>query len=329
MLDRIEQTKTGKYIAFLTFLLFFLLAGCSEQVHQEESKYTEYANPDVLATPEELQTLMASGEDVLLLDVRAAGNYRRGHIRDAHNIFRSSYLTRSGNGRYGGMNISREQAGALLGELGASPNTLIIAYDDLIGIDSVRLWWLMDMYGHRNFKVLDGGVQNWEEHKFPLTRETPPPRPQTNYVFTESEDYSHLATFDDILAARNDSSVVVVDVRGRGEYSGAFKLGGGFARGTIPWAIWVPHTTSVNSGNLADKTFKTVSEIREAYESQGVTPDKTVILFCHSSIRATVPTLALSQLAGYPNVKIFDDAWMGWSYMHTQDPETYPVILGE
>lgn len=284
-------------------------------------------NPEILISPLEVNEIMASEGNVLLLDVRSNGNYRRGHIKGAYNVFRSSYLTSNGN--YGGMNISREKAAEMLGELGATSQTLIIAYDDLMGIDAARLWWLLDMYGHHNFKMIDGGYQNWEEFELPLTREAPPPRSKTNYSFPQNADFSRLASFSEVLSAKNNSSIMVLDVRSRGEYSGALKLGGARTRGAIPWAQWFPHSSFMNSGNIADKSILPADELRELLEANNITSDKTIILYCHSSIRATVPTLVLTELLGYPKVKIFDDGWMGWSYMNSLYPETYPVKLGD
>ena len=47
------------------------------------------------------------------------------------------------------------------------------------------------------------------------------------------------------------------------------------------------------------------------FESKGITKDKTVIVYCETSVRAGVIYLALKGL-GYSNVKVYDGAYLEW-----------------
>jgi thiosulfate/3-mercaptopyruvate sulfurtransferase len=61
----------------------------------------------------------------------------------------------------------------------------------------------------------------------------------------------------------------------------------------------------------AKAMYKSGEELKKLFESKGITPDKTVIVFCETSVRASTLFLALKGL-GYPKVKVYDGAYIEW-----------------
>jgi thiosulfate/3-mercaptopyruvate sulfurtransferase len=102
-------------------------------------------------------------------------------------------------------------------------------------------------------------------------------------------------------------NVVIVDARSPAEYSGfdvQAKRGG-----HIPGALnidWVRNVT-----NDALKTFKPAPELRKMYEAAGVTPDKEIIVHCHTGVRAAHTIFTLS-LLGYNRLRNYDGSWQEW-----------------
>src|SRR5689334_12228606 len=65
----------------------------------------------------------------------------------------------------------------LMGELGISDNTRVIAYDERGGIYGARLWWILNYYGHSNVALLNGGWVKWDAEKRMTTAEKPKIKP--------------------------------------------------------------------------------------------------------------------------------------------------------
>ena len=57
--------------------------------------------------------------------------------------------------------------------------------------------------------------------------------------------------------------------------------------------------------------LKPNGELKTLFESKGITSNKTAIVYCETSVRAGVIYLALKGL-GYPNVKVYDGAYIEW-----------------
>src|SRR5687768_5055122 len=64
-----------------------------------------------------------------------------------------------------------------IGELGAGPDTQLIAYDQGNGAHAARLWWLARWIGARQVAVLDGGMAAWRAAGLPLESTPTPPKP--------------------------------------------------------------------------------------------------------------------------------------------------------
>ncbi|MEM3004747.1 MAG: rhodanese-like domain-containing protein, partial [Candidatus Bathyarchaeia archaeon] len=61
-----------------------------------------------------------------------------------------------------------------------------------------------------------------------------------------------------------------------------------------------------------DGRFKPTRELKQIYISRGIRPDKEIVAYCRSGHRATVVWFVLSQLLGYPNVRVYDGSWTEW-----------------
>ena len=44
---------------------------------------------------------------------------------------------------------------------GIGDDDLVVAYDDVGGWVAARLWWMLDVLGHHDVLVLDGGIAAW------------------------------------------------------------------------------------------------------------------------------------------------------------------------
>ena len=64
----------------------------------------------------------------------------------------------------------------LLGNRGVSFENTIVFYDDFVGNTSVRGFWMLELFGHKDVHVLDGGYGAWERAGFETTRDAEVPQ---------------------------------------------------------------------------------------------------------------------------------------------------------
>jgi thiosulfate/3-mercaptopyruvate sulfurtransferase len=83
-------------------------------------------------------------------------------------------------------------------------------------------------------------------------------------------------------------------------------------RGHIPGAIdhyWQRDLTQEGFGHV----WKTPAELRADYAAQGITPDKSIIVYCNSATEASHVHFTLRYLLGYPRVRIYVGSWTEWA----------------
>ncbi|OPJ57265.1 sulfurtransferase [Alkalithermobacter paradoxus] len=308
----------------LSLMLTVGAVGCSkvdvkseEELKEQKGKYADYYNQDILISAIEANEILESDEKVVLVDIRPTAEYVLGHIPGAIDIWRPAYENK--DHQFGGMAATREQMEEFLGSIGVDNETLILAYDAKGDYDAARLWWILDMYGYDNIKLIDGGLNGWRAAGLPTRTGARPAVTPTEFKFPNPENKSKLATIEDVKAAINDPNVIILDTRSLEEATGEKRLGDVPRAGRIPTSVWLEYVNTLNTGDGADDTFKTAEELKALFEEHGITKDKTIIAYCQSAVRSAHTTFVLTQLLGYENVKNYDGSWIEWSA--TQDVE--------
>jgi thiosulfate/3-mercaptopyruvate sulfurtransferase len=203
----------------------------------------------------------------------------------------------------GGFRLPNKSEGEkILGGLGISRNTTVVIYDDTGGLNASRLFFTLDVFGHEKIALLDGGLQAWEKAGLPLSHEVPKVSPRS---YSGKIDLNKVATAEWIVKSLKDPALALVDTRTPKEFRGEdvrAKRGG-----HIPGAKNIEWTLNLNE----DKTFKSPEQLRELYESRGVTKDKTVVPYCQTHHRGAHTYFAL-RLLGYSKIRGYDRSWGEW-----------------
>lgn len=203
----------------------------------------------------------------------------------------------------GGFRLPTTEEGArLLGGLGITRDTLVVIYDDAGGLHASRLFFTLDVFGHDQVAVLDGGIQAWRRARLPLSREVPKV-PRTMYQPRLVPE--RVVSAEGVLGRLKDPGIVFLDARSPAEYEGKdvrAKRGG-----RIPGAVNVEWRLNLRP----DGTFKRLDELRALYVARGVTPDKTIVTYCQTHHRAAHDYFVL-RLLGYPRVVGYDRSWVEW-----------------
>lgn len=268
-----------------------------------------YSQPEVLVSTDWVADhkddpsvrLLESNEDVLLYDL--------GHIPGALKIDWHDDL----NDRLRRDYVTREGFEALASRLGITPDTTVVFYGDKNNWWATYAFWVFQLFGHDNAKILDGGRAKWVEEGRELTREVPQVTP-TDYTAQERNDANIRAFRDDVLA-HVENGGQLVDVRSPQEYSGEklhmpdYPQEGAMRGGHVPGARNIPWARAANP----DGTFKSADDLRAIYEQeQGLNPEGDTIAYCRIGERSSHSWFVLTYLLGYPNVRNYDGSWTEW-----------------
>lgn len=268
-----------------------------------------YVHPEVLVSTDWVAAhgndanvrLLESNEDILLYDT--------GHIPGALKIDWQDDLNDALVRDY----IGKDAFEGLMRKLGVSNDTTVVFYGDKSNWWATYAFWVFQLFGHTNAKVMDGGRQKWIDEGRELTREKPSVTP-SNYVAQERNDAPVRALRSDTLA-HQAAGKPLVDVRSPAEYRGELlhmanypqegALRGGHIRGAknVPWA------RAANE----DGTFKSAADLRAIYETeQGLKPSDDIVAYCRIGERSSHSWFVLKYLLGYEKVRNYDGSWTEW-----------------
>ena len=245
--------------------------------------------------------IVESNEDVLL--------YATGHIPGALHIDWQNDLNDPVVRDY----LNSAQFADLLGRNGITPATTVVFYGDKNNWWATYSFWVFQLFGHTNAKILNGGRAKWLAEGRETSLETPS-YPATSYPVLARND-GPIRAFRAEVLAHVAAGRPLVDVRSPAEYSGEllhmanYPQEGALRGGHIPGAKNVPWARAANE----DGTFKSAAELRAIYETeQGLSPSDTVIAYCRIGERSSHSWFVLTYLLGYENVRNYDGSWTEW-----------------
>lgn len=268
-----------------------------------------YVRPDLLVSTAWLADhlddpklrVLESDEDVLLYDTA--------HISGAQKIDWHEDLNDPVVRDY----VSSEQFQALLRRKGIDESHTVIFYGDKNNWWAAYAYWVFQLFGFANAKLLDGGRIKWEAENRPMTTDVPT-YPPTSYKAPPRSDERIRAFFNQVRQ-HAEQGKPLVDVRSPDEFSGVrthmpdYPQEGTLRGGHIKGAKSVPWARASNS----DGTFKTAKELRAIYEEeQGLRPADDVIAYCRIGERSSHTWFVLTNLLGYETVRNYDGSWTEW-----------------
>lgn len=295
--------------------LGLLLLACNEQ-NPEGEIIVDQANPlgyvhtRHLVQAEDLIKWTERPNQLELIDLRTEEQYVKGHIKGAHQVWRSD-LTDT-NYAYPGMMGSKEQIADLLGSLGITHSDTLVLYDDRAAANAARLWWILKVYGHESMVVLNGGSRAWIAAGGGLTSEVLPTRP-IEYQFPEQGNSALLSHLADIKEAGG----ILLDTRTLEEHNGEVVKNGAAFAGTIKGALHLDFDRAINYNE--HEVFHSADSLRKLYASIGIDGSVPVITFCQSGVRSAHTLFVLTELLGYERVSNYDGSWIEWSYWNDPD----------
>lgn len=262
-----------------------------------------------LITAQALQDALVGTEPPQLLDCRArlddaaAGEqlWRDGHLPASRHLDLDRDL--AGAAGQGGRHPLPDSAAftAVVQRLGVDPARPVVVYDDRGGqLAAARAWWMLAVWaGHPDVRVLDGGVEAWQQQggEWTAGEET------AHHVVPTMSDwqprFDHSARVDADAVAKG--TMLPVDARAAARFRGDSEPVDPLA-GHIPGAASRPSADNLT----ADGVFKPATTL------EAELPDASaVVAYCGSGITACHNVLAYA-VAGRELPRLYAGSWSDW-----------------
>lgn len=262
----------------------------------------------LITEPEVLQKYLGDPQ-LLIIDLCKPDIHAQGHLPGAQYLDYSDLIV--GHKPAPGRVPDTELLVEVLSELGLDSNKHVVAYDDEGGGKACRLLWTLDLLGHKNSSLLNGGLHSWAGEDRPLVGEPSPTPAPTD--FKAQLDAGVIANKDYILANLNNPDIRLLDSRSMDEFNGVKVLA---ARGGhIPGAINFEWLRAIDNKN--NMRMKPVEILQPLMRELGIEPDKEIIAYCQTHHRSSHGYIMLKAM-GYKNIRGYAGSWSEWG----NDPDT-------
>jgi len=239
---------------------------------------------------------------LLLVDLCDAEVYGEMHIPGAVHLARERLVAEVGEatGELPGDRVLSQ----VLSSIGYAPRHHVVAYDDEGGGWASRLLWTLEAIGHARYSLLNGGLCAWLGDALPLSEEGMTPVASSCRVNRSGRVW---VDRDYVLARLGDPRVVLLDARSPAEYAGRDARAA--RAGHIPGAVNLNWTEAMDPARKL--RFRPWEVLRQRLATLGVTPDKEVIVYCHTHHRSS-HTFVMLKALGFPRVSAYAGSWTEW-----------------
>lgn len=284
--------------------------GLAEERRMSNISERGYTHPDVLVSTDWVAEhlddpnvrLVESNEDPLV--------YPSGHIPGAVEVD----WTRDLNDQLRRDYLGKEGFAALAQRSGITPETTVVFYGDKNNWWACYAFWVFQLFGHTNARVMDGGSLKWKKEGRDLDRAVPSFE-ATSYAAKDRDD-SGIRAFRDQVLSHVEAGRPLVDVRSPEEFSGErmhmpdYPNEGALRGGHIPRANNVPWARAIDP---EDGSFKDAKALRAIYEEeQGLSKDSDLVIYCRIGERSSHTWFVLTYLLGFENARNYDGSWTEW-----------------
>ncbi|MBC8872549.1 MAG: sulfurtransferase [Planctomycetes bacterium] len=257
-----------------------------------------YPRPDLLLGPAKLAKPDVAKQFVIL-DVRKEEQYRREHLPGALRVDHDAWKTAFGDGK------DADGWSKRIGSLGISGSSKVVVYDDNAMKDAARIWWILQYWGVKDARLLDGGWKTWKAKGYPTTAEVV--GVVSSAGFTAVPRVKRLTTKTQLLALLERNSIQIVDTRSEGEFCGIEKRDNKRG-GAIPGA---KHLEWKDVIDQETHRFKSPNELRQLFDEAGVDLERPSATHCQSGGRASVMAFAM-ELMGASDIRNYYRGWSEW-----------------
>ena len=239
----------------------------------------------------------------LLLDIRPAELFAAGHIPGAVHLdlFGLSLIDTDPAPLRAFLWIIEH----LFAARGVAADRPVVVYDERSGDRAARAFWFLELFGHPDVRVLDGGFGAWTRAGYAFTAIAEAP------VATEWQGARRteiLATYGRARSSHGSAKqagAVILDTRTPENI--AARLVRAARGGAIPGSVHLEWTHNLG----ADGAFKPAAELQAMYEAAGITPDRDVVTYCQGGYRGAPTPISRCGCSAFP-VRNYLGSWREW-----------------
>jgi thiosulfate/3-mercaptopyruvate sulfurtransferase len=204
--------------------------------------------------------------------------------------------------------VSTEAIQRLVTRSGIGPDSTVVFY----GYAPALGLWLMQLFGHRDVRILDCSRDTWRSEGRPWsTTATEPDAGTFRLDGGNPRIRADRATVRDAMA---HPGITLVDVRSAPEYRGErFWPSGGMdpdgRAGHVPSAVHQPVEDRLYN---PDGSFRSATELRGLFSPAVLDGAGDLVTYCTIGGRAATAWFVLTYLLGRDQVRVYDGSWAEW-----------------
>lgn len=292
-----------------------LLSGCASSSSSGTSRPVSAArSTDPIVEPETFAaSLDQSDPRRVILDCRKFEDFAPTNIKGSRRVDLAEWSKKSRSP--GGLDDAPGWSDRI-GAMGISDTSVVYVYDAGGMTDAARVWFLLQRFGVRDIRVVNGGWKNLqpllsEKH---LQHGTSSAFAPATFAARVQPGGVGVTSRDDLKSIASKKSTAVLDVRTADEYTGKSAKEGDRG-GHVPTATNLPHRDMLDeSGRLRPAT-----DLKQMLGGKSLKQDEEVVVYCQSGGRASLAALAAVR-AGYTNISNYYMSMGEWL-----EDETCPI----
>ena len=195
--------------------------------------------------------------------------------------------------------LDGEAFARLMDDKGITRDDTVVIYGDESNLWASYAFWVFDLFGHPDVRLLDGGREAWMQEERETSYDAAP-GPSRGYPVIDRDDATHRIFVNEVLADRTGAAdMQLIDLRDPDD----------FAAGHIPGAVNIDPASAVRPNGR----FRTRGELEETFT--GLDPASPVVTYCGTGERAAHLWFVLHHLLGRESVRCYDGSWAEWGNM--------------
>ena len=250
---------------------------------------------------------LKSNKDLIVIDVNAPDVYAKQHIQGAINLYVKDLYK---SGPVEGQLKSNEELATIFGQKGVSNTAKIVVYEDGTNKHNSRVWYVLKSLGAKDISVLHVDAEQFTATQIQYST-TPATKSATTFALAESTYKTY--TMADIK--KLPEGTLLLDGSEKAEFEGVDTAKK--SKGHIPGAVWMNFKEVLTPTGA----YKSKDEIIATAAKFGATPEKPIVVYCNSGVKATVLFIAFKEIAGFQNVQYYAGSYADWA----SNPEN-PIV---
>lgn len=304
--------KNNHSIRFILIPLMIFL-GILWSFNSAVSQKPLYPNAQFITTAPWLHRHL-NDKGLIVVDVRSGDHFDGNLIPGAVHVPWSDFRYNDLDNNLASTFVGIREAKKILGDAGITRSDTVILYDSVErdgGATASYVFWVLDMLGHQNKKILERGIDAWTESGYDQVTTARKPVQLLYQAGLDEVRKNSLIDGDFVYRQLGDPFYQIVDARSPKEYLGNAGTKGldgtPLKLGHIPTAVNVNYTDAWT--NPENKGIKPYAELQKLY--RGIDPSKGIIIYCNSGRRSSFSYYIL-RLMGFENVFAYEASWKEW-----------------